>query len=265
MSKKRNAKRLQTCRACGRRGIMSLKSHKCKKAKRVHVEIVPVVDKKTLDQCAENIRRVHETIGGKTRAFQQDVVYDCVEMGLYFLKAKEAIGHGEFEDFVQSATSAPGATLVEASNSKNEMVSFLPTIQLRTAQNYMNAARNAGLTSKSTSADVDKLRATEALHGKRPGDLYRLKDKEEETEEANQGGTTWNLMRDAAVNLRSHCETAIALKEQMNKKVFSTVCARLQRTLEELTDTPWDMIAETHAAARRGKFREHGDVYELGS
>jgi hypothetical protein len=247
---------------------VNLKAHVCKKekAKRVKVELVPPPNKKTLADCEKNIRRVYETIGGKTRAFQEDVVYDCVEMGLYFLKAKDAIGHGHFEDFVRSATSAPGTTLTDVfcPSDKNETVSFLPPVQLRTAQNYMNAARNAGLTVASTSADVEKLRATEALHGKRPGDLYKLKDKEEE-EEDESGGTKWNLMRDAAVNLREHCDTVVELKPQMNKKVFSTVCARLQRTLEELTGNPWDMIAKEFAEHARAKFKEHGDVYEIGS
>jgi hypothetical protein len=157
------------------------------------------------------------------------------------------------ESFAKSATVA---------DLKNEAVAFFPRVSLRSARNYMNAARNAGLTEESTAKDLEKLRKSEALHGRKPTDLYRLMEQEQEQEQEQQESPTkWNLLRDAAVSLREHCETAVELRAQMNKKVFSTVCARLQRTLEELTKHPWDMVT-----VRQGNhFKEHGDVYEIGS
>jgi hypothetical protein len=180
---------------------------------------------------------------GKTQKFQEEIIYDFVEWGLYFLKAKARVGHGNFEDFHKSATVAD------------------LNISERSARNYMNAARNAGLDEKSTIADVEKLRSSQALHGRKPTDLYRLMDVEEELEPEAPRGKRWELIRDAAVNFREHSETVVELKPQMNKKVFSTVCARALRTLEELTGSTWDMVEQRN----REHFKEHGDVYELGS
>src|ERR1700726_1703784 len=183
-----------------------------------------------LRECAASISKIHEVIEGKTRKFQEDVIYDFVAMGLYFLKAKKAIGHGDFMEFV-----------------KLETVSNLG-ITDRSARNYMNCCRNAGLTEQHEYADVEMLRAAGTLNGRKPTELYRLADSMAEDairDKDTPRQVKADLIRDAAVILRESCEHLVSLRDQMNKHVFSTVCARLHRTLEELTACGWEMNSKT--------------------
>lgn len=249
--KKSSAKKLLTCRTCGKGGFINLKSHRCRgalvPAKQVDVELVDPPNEKKLNEAATEIRRVHGVIEGKTRRFQQEVIYDYVEWGVYFLRAKEALGHGNFEDFLKSATVAD----LEISE--------------RSARNYMNAARNCGLSAKDDHESVEALRKAKALHGKTATELYSLTDAAEPEEE--ETGTTrrqskWQLVRSTASNLREQCEAALKLKHGCPKKAFETICARLHQTLEEFSGSPWDIVEK-----RKGEphYKEHGDVYEIGS
>jgi hypothetical protein len=245
--KKRSAKKLLRCDACGKSGFINLKSHRCKAlakpAKSVDFELLPPADKKRLEQCAGEIRRMHCVISEKTQRFQEEVIYDFVEWGLYFVQAKHALGHGEFGDFLKSATVAD------------------LNISERSARNYMNAARNAGLTHASTAEDIETLRRSKALHGKKPTELYRLLDSAEEEHEEEKPGPKWQLVRDTAVSLREACENAVAIRDSLNKKAFQTFCARLHRTLEDMSGSQWDIVDQRE----REPFKEHGDIYELGS
>lgn len=244
---------LKSCSRCGKSGLVNLRLHslRCKgkslaPAKRVavEVEVLGPRDEKALNEYAAEIARIHGVIEGKTRQFQENVIYDFVEMGLYFVKAKEKIGHGDFLDFV-----------------KLETVSNLG-ISDRTARNYMNAARNAGLTARSTSDDVVRLRQSKALHGKKPTELYRLMDVEPVEEQEPEKKA--DLLKDAAISLRESCENVATLRDRMSKRVYGTICARLHRTLEELTGCGWEMSRKKRAG-ENPLFREHGDVYELGN
>jgi hypothetical protein len=255
MSKtKRATKSLQTCPQCGMRGIFSLKSHRCKKgkAKRVEVEIVPAVPNESLKAIEAHLTPIAQRISKKT----EDLLYDLVEAGLFLMKAQEAyrvcnVAHAVDGKF-------------DGSNDDEGFQGWLtdkyPQISRRSAYNYINGAKNCGLTIADDATAVEALRSKHALAGKTAGEIYRLTDVVEEEEE-EKGGKRWSLIRDAAVNLRQHCEEVVILREQMNKKAFSTVCARLQRTLEELTGSSWDLVDRTE----RARYKEHGDIYEIGS
>lgn len=243
---------LTTCPGCGKGGFINLKSHVCKGSKNVggalaprsvHVELVAAPNEKRLAACATEIRRMHGVIDGKTRKFQEEVIYDFVEWGLYFLQAKDALGHGEFGDFLKSATVAD------------------LNIPERSAQRYMAAARGAGLNEASTTKDVETLRDSKALHGRTLGDISRplLGDGSPPDDEPE---SRWDLVRDTAVSLRMQCENAEKLRDQLNPKALATICARLLRTIENLTLQTWGPVEERPLEPF---FQEHGDIYELGS
>lgn len=252
---KRKAKRLHTCTGCGKRGIVSLKSHKCKAlakpAKQVEVEIVAPAE--SLKEIEAKLTPVVARVSRKT----EDLLYDLVLAGLYLMKGQEshrvcAIAHAADGKFDGSAGDTGFQGWLEEK---------FPTISRRSAYNYINGAKNCGLTIKDGASAIAKLRKTHALQGKTASELYKLKDREQEEEQEESGGTKWNLLRDAAVNHRAAGETVVELRPHMNKKVHSTVCARALRTLEDLTGSTWDIVP-----ARKGNhFREHGDVYEIGS
>jgi len=254
MSKhKRKAKRLLKCPACGIGGFINLKAHVCKKAKtlakRVHVEIVAPAE--SLEQIEKGLNEVVDLIERKS----VDLLYDLVEAGLFLMKAQAShvcatVAHRSDGQFAESEDGGFRAWLEEK----------YPRISRRSAYNYINAAKSLGLTIADGRAAIEALRRSKALAGKTASDLYRLKDQEQPEEE--ESPTKWSLLRDAAVNFRSHSETVVELRPQMNKKVYSTVCARALRTLEELTGSTWDIVT----VRRQGNhFKEHGDVYEIGS
>lgn len=253
--KKRQAKRLQTCAACGKRGILSLKSHKCKKTKAPakHVEVEIVAPPESLKEIEAHLT----PLAGQIQKRSEDLLYDLVEAGLYLIKGQEShrvsnVGHAADGKFDGSSGDTGFQGWLETK---------FPSISRASAYNYMTMARTCGLTIKDTSARVDELRKTHALAGQTASGLLKLKNKAEAEEEEEQGGTKWNLLRDAAVNYREHSETVVELRPQMNKRVYSTVCARALRTLEDLTGSTWDIVPR-----RKGNhFREHGDVYDLGS
>jgi hypothetical protein len=244
--------KLLTCPKCHKGGFLNLKAHRCNlapaKAKRVNVDLLPPPDEATLSECATNIARLYAVIGARTRAFHDEVIYHYVEVGLYFLKVKEALGHGDFMEFL----------------SQNGNVSNLGIID-RTARNYMNAARNAGLTHESTEESIDALRARQALHGKKATDLYRLTDGDQEQDQEQEQESKWDLMREVAIATREQLEQLIEHRRGMNKKVYETVAARLHRTIEEFTGTGWVMTEDRKPGESQPFFKEHGDVYELGS
>jgi len=258
---KRKAKRLQTCPGCGKRGIMSMKSHKCKAiakpAKSVEVEIVAPAE--SLKEIEAKLTPVVARVSRKS----EDLLYDLVLAGLFLMKAQLAhrvcsVAHAADGKFDGSASDTGFQGWLETK---------YPGISRRSAYNYINGAKNCGIKVTDGPGAVAKLRRAHALAGKTADDIYKLKDKSdgggENEDQQESGGTKWNLIRDAAVNYRDSSDTVIELKPHMSKKAYSTVCARALRTLEELTGSTWDMAP---AGRRRSNhFREHGDVYELGS
>ena len=258
MKHKRPAKRLQTCPRCKIGGFVSLAAHRCKKGKSkkeevrsVDLELVPPPE--SLKEIEAQLSPVMDRVSRKT----EDLLYDLVLAGLFLMKAQ--LSH-------RCAPLHSGADGKFSANDDGGFGTWLeekyPNISRRTAYNYINGANNCGLKVTDGPEAIEALRKAHALKDRTAGDLYKLKDSggEEELEEQPRG-KRWELIRDAAVNFREHSETVVELKPQMNKKVYSTVCARALRTLEELTGSTWDMVDHRHGEP----FKEYGDVYDLGS
>jgi hypothetical protein len=230
-----------------------MKAQKCKavaKSKTVVAEILPPPE--PLKKIEAQLTPVVDLIERKS----VDLLYDIVTAGLFLMKAQNThrcatVAHAADGKFAGSEDDTGFQGWLEEK---------YPRISRRSAYNYINGAKNCGLTITDDTSAISKLRKTHALAGKTASDIYKLQDKPEDTEEEEQG-TKWNLIRDAAVNFRQHSETVVELRPEMSKKAHSTVCARALRTLEELTGSTWDIVP-----SRKGNhFREHGDVYEIGS
>jgi hypothetical protein len=88
-----------------------------------------------------------------------DLKYDVIELGWRLLRSKEIVGHGNFENWASTTFS----------------------IHERTAQNYLNAAKNAGLTAKSKSETVSLLREKDKFKNKLLTDLYKSPKSKKET------------------------------------------------------------------------------------
>ena len=262
MSKhKRKAKRLQKCPQCGIGGFVNLKAHVCKVraghagskqlAKSVPLELVPPPE--SLAEIEQHLT----PLTGRIQKRSEELLYDLVEAGLYLMKAQET------HHVCHVAQTADGKFDGRAGDTgfQGWLAEKYPQISRRSAYRYIEYAAGCGLTIKDTSAAIDKMREAHALKGKTASMLLKNKDDEQEEEQTEKGGTRWSLLRDAAVNFREHSETVVELKPQMNKKVYSTVCARALRTLEELTGSSWDIVPQRNGE----RFKEHGDVYEIGS
>ena len=262
--KKAAPKKTQRCPRCGVNGFLNLKAHRCRGAasgrevvpvKRVAVELVAEPNE-SLTEIEAQLTPIAERIQKKS----EDLLYDMVGAGLWLMKAQEAhrlsnVGHAADGKFDGSA----GDT-----GFKGWLETHYPKISRATAYNYINGAKNCGLTVTSGPDAVDTLRARKFLAGKTARDICSLKDKPEVDGDHSGQETRYDLVRDELVSLRERCENVINLRESMTKEAYSTACARLQRTLEEMTQTGWTMSSDRKPGEQL-HFKEHGDVYEIGS
>lgn len=200
--------------------------------------VAPDYNSPELTQLGASIARVIGTIGTKTARYHDEIVYEIVAAGVLFLRAKLAVGHGHFGAYL--AISATVADL---------------KISERSAQNYMRAAENVGLTAASDARDIEALREKQALHGTKPTDLYKLKDSAPADEKGGQ--MQLSLVVEVLQAIEKDCDQAIILRDRMNHTEFEACWRRLKLTLEALTDSPWDMIDRDTGtpASQRGDAR----------
>ncbi|MDD2763461.1 MAG: hypothetical protein PHE83_05745 [Opitutaceae bacterium] len=187
------------------------------------VEIVPAFDTPELIELGTGIAEVIGEIGTKTARFHDELIYIIVRAGVLFLQAKERVGHGYFGDFL-----AKSATVADLKISE------------RSAQNYMRAAENAGLSASSTERDIEALRSCRALHGKKPTELYRLPAAPPTDDPGGQ--MQLDLVTEVLQAVEKDCDQAIIVKDRMSAKQYEACWRRLKLTLEALTDSPWDMV-----------------------
>lgn len=259
MSRKKKAaksKKLHTCPGCGKGGFINLKSHRCRALKRTakKVEVELVAPPESLPEIEKALTPVLERVTRKS----EDLLYDMVHAGLFLFKAQVAhrcdtCHTGRDGKFVESEDGGFRAWLQEK----------YPQISSRTVYRYINGAKNCGLTINDDASAIETLRGTHALQGKTAGDLYRLKDRADgEEEPGDESEPRWTLIRQAATELREQCEAIEKLREMMDAKAFSTICGRLHRTLENMTGQPWGVVPDRPSEPF---FREHGDIYEIGT
>lgn len=171
------------------------------------------------------LRKSHGIIQRKTKTYQNAVVYDIVEQGLWLLKAKKIIPHGGFGDFLKSDT-----------------VSDLE-IQERSARRYMQAAENAGLTHKSKPADIAKLRKAKTLHGVKPTDLYKLPPAQEDDQEEEEPEPEKTQEELIGAEVSDFSKALLALnefREFVTNPQFERVENELHAALEQWSDCSWE-------------------------
>lgn len=187
------------------------------------LEVLPDYNAPELAIIGSSIAKAVTAIGSKTARYHDEIVYDIVGLGVLYLRAKERVGHGHFGAFLVNSATVADLKISE-----------------RSAQNYMRAAENAGLTEKSTLKDIEALREKQALHGTKPTELYKLKDAA--PPEEKDGQMQLSLVVEVLQAIEKDCDQAIILRDRMNHVEYEACWRRLKLTLEALTDSPWDMI-----------------------
>lgn len=242
---------------------------KLKAAAVAAVEVIVLED--TLDDCTTGVRTAATRIEKEHDRYQRITKYDRVLIGLWLLKAK----HLNLAPNNASRGGGRGNKKETVSNVGHGLdggfLAWLketcPDIPRSTAYNYLNAAINAGLTIESTEADVAKLKKSKALDDTSIKDLYKsptlLADTPEDDDEPEPEETQskFCLIRDTLTTARKQCDNLLALKDDMTEAAHETACARLARTLEELTGSKWGPVPDDHAHT----LTEHPEAYELGS
>lgn len=279
---------LVTCDLCGQANILPRglaahqKSKHCRDARKKTVgkpltldalEVLPPIKRAgkgkpmPLAEIEDHIRAIDARIDGCTRGFHNEVIYEIVGKGLMLLKGREAHlrqGQKALVETVSTSGKQPTSKALAKAEEASEkgFLAWLdekfPEQSSRTARNYMNAARNVGLTSDHTLDDVQALKLTMALHEKKPTDLYRLADAVSETPDENEPAPQPNLVADLTRDLFSYLDDAIVLRDNMEPEQYEAVHSRLHATLEKLTGAKWVMLEEAPSADGAQHGEQHG-------
>jgi hypothetical protein len=208
----------------------------------------------------DHLRRLDSKITEHTREYQNTVIYDIVGKGLLLLKAREihlaSAGRPKIVETVSTISKKDAKALAKMEAKGDQgFIAWLeeafPDQTTRTARNYMNAARNAGLTSDHSLDDVDTLKRAMALHEKKPTDLYRLVDKDE-TPAPPANEPPVNLVADFQRDFFSCLDIAITMRDDMDAPAYEATWQRMQATLEKFTGAKWVITDGENDAASHG-------------
>lgn len=207
-----------------------------------------------LEEIADHIRQIDARIQETTRGFQNEVIYDIVGKGLLLLKAEAVYLVSDLPETVSGRRHERNekGQLAAQEGFTKWLGDTFPELNERTARNYRNAARNAGLTSDHTLDDVQALKTALVLHEKKPTDLYKLADALK-TPEKQDPAPAPNLVADLMHDLFAALDQALQLRGQFDDQPFEAVTTRLRDTLQRWTGTGWIMGQEDGSA-------QHGDV-----
>ncbi len=201
-----------------------------------------------LAEIEDHIRSFDAKIAERTRAYQNEVIYDIVAKGLMLLKAREThLKQGQKTLVETVSTSAKKQARALAKQEEEGERGFLawlesrfPGQSSRTARNYMNAARNCALTSDHDLDDVEALRQAQALHEKKPTDLYRLTD----TPPPPPGNSEQprNLVTEVQMELFGVLDQVVSVRDDMSADQYEAAWIRMKETLEKFTGAAWEMV-----------------------
>lgn len=221
-----------------------------------------------LTEIEENIRALDARIDDRTRGYHNEVIYDIVGKGLMLLKGREAHLAQESTQFKKrgvETVSTPSAKQLAKIGEQGER-GFLAWLgekfegqSTRTARNYMNAARNAGLTSDHTLADVEALRQTAALHEKKPTDLYRLADALQTPALPDKPEPVANIVAQTFAEAKTGVSALVAQRDQMEPEVYETAWTWLKSELETFTGRAWCPLEDRPFA----EAQQHGELHPI--
>lgn len=211
----------------------------------------------SLDVLETQIRDLLHSDISREQEWQRTAIYDRVAIGLCLLKGREL----HLQKAGRPKNGGNGSTISKAEQKAE--TGFLDWIEVqfpgfstRTARNYMNGARNCGLTSDHGLEDVEALRTAQALHDKTAKELYQIKDAVKPTT-TDAPAPAPNLVADLTRDLFGYLDDALTLRDQMEPEAFEAVHTRLHATLEKLTGAKWIMADD--AAALDGA--QHGELH----
>lgn len=220
-----------------------------------------------LAEIEDHIIQLDAQINDRTRAYHNEVIYDIVAKGLMLLKGREIHlrqGQKALVETVSTSGKQPTPKALAKAEEKGEQgfIAWLektfPEQSARTARNYMNAARNACLTSDHGLADVAALRQTGALNEKKPTDLYRLEDSLKD-KPAELPEPKIDLVGDTDAALFEILDDALQLRDDHDVEPYEAVTTRVQAFLEAWTGCKWSMVDDANDSA------QHGDVGRVSS
>lgn len=192
----------------------------------------------SLDVIEAQMRDLLTIDAEKTREWFTSAIYDRVAVGLCLLKAQQM-----HLCLTVGRRSKKSGQLESAEGFNAWLGSKFPGFSRATAYNYINAARNCGLTSDDGLDAVEDMRAGQRLHDKTAKELYRLNgalktpDKHIPEPPLNLVAQVWAATSTQLGELR-------AVREQMEPDQYGTICAALQQALEDFTGAGWVMTGD---------------------
>jgi len=271
---------VETVIAAGGQGVETIAARPARTTRELTLEaleVLPPVKRAAkgrpmpLAEIEDHIRELDAKIDDRTRGYHNEVIYDIVAKGLMLLKGRAAHQTEtltQFQKGNKKAAKNGGETVSPPSEKhlvrlgevgeKGFLAWFEETFegqQIRTARNYMNAARNAGLTSDHGLEDVEALRVAAALHEKKPTDLYRLADAPSKTP-TDLPPAQISHVAEVQRDLFSYLDQTLQLRDDMEPEDFAATTQRLQATLEKLTGGKWAMVDATDDSA------EHASMHK---
>lgn len=252
---------LTTCPDCGTPNIYSRalaahrKSKNCaerRKARPLHLtdlEVLPPVRRVSkgkpvsLDVLETQIRDFLGADQAREREYQNAAIYDRVAIGLCLLKGREL----HLQKAGRPKNCGNGSTISAKAEGKADLgfIAWLetkfPGFSTRTARNYMNGARNCGLTADHSLEDVDALRTAQALHDKTAKELYRLEDALKDQPDHDDQAPAPNLVAAVQLDLFRDLDQALQLRDEFSAEDYEATFTRIKATLERFTGCEWVM------------------------
>lgn len=213
-----------------------------------------------IDVLETQIRDLLAADFSREQAYRNEAVYDRVAVGLCLIKGREIhLRQGQTLTSGNVSTSPKGLAKAEAKADQGFITWIeeqFPNFSTRTARNYMNAARNCGLTSDHSLEDVDALKTAQALHDKTAKELYQLADALKTPDAPAKPEPAVRLVPTVQAELFQSLDQTITLRDQMRDDEYEATWTRLQATLEKFTGYAWRMADEPASADGA----QHGEI-----
>ncbi|MEO7933233.1 MAG: hypothetical protein ABIT76_08760 [Chthoniobacterales bacterium] len=181
-------------------------------------------------------------------AWRNESIYDRVAIGLCLLKGREL--HLDISGRPKKSGNVSALSKADKKKQEKAELGFynwleerFPNFNRRTATNYMNAARNCGLTSDHSLEDVDALKTAQALHDKTSKDLYRLVDTLKTTTPEDNTPPP-DLIADWQLSFFDVLDTTLTVRDDLTPEQYEATHTRLHATLEKLTGMRWVMTSD---------------------
>lgn len=184
---------------------------------------------------------------------RRDAAYRGIRIGILLGHAKAQLPHGEFLPWLSKNHGD-----MTARNAQLFMRDASLAVQDKTLQGLETLLLGDGSKKDMAKADAALLKF---IDGRTQAELRAdLSGKKQDQRRDAQQREQFDLKTECLVNLRSSCEQILQISNVLDRERHDTACARLLKTLEEMTGTAWSPDPERKRDQEQ--FHEHGHVYE---